>query len=237
MCPLQTYYEVKHSPNNGFPGDAMAAAAEIRRLYKSRTDKMIDGVCGGIAEYFTVDSTLVRLAFVFLIFMGGMGLLLYVIGMIILPVNVRAADQPPVAQEEHRAKQNTTFWAILLIAVGVFWFFSNMGLGVWHHFGGLPWHVAMPLLLILAGVAFLLHGRDGTQPDATTSGGTARLYRSRTESKISGVCGGIAAFVNTDPTFVRILFVVAGFASAGFMILLYIILAIVVPKEPVVQTA
>ncbi len=218
----------------------MTAAAEIRRLYKSRTDKMIDGVCGGIAEYFTVDSTLVRLAFVFLIFMGGMGLLLYFIGMIILPVNARAADQPPVAQQEQRVKQNTTFWAILLIALGVFWFFSNMGLGFWHHWWGLPWHVAMPLLLILAGVAFLLHGRDGTQPvqqDATTSGGTSRLYRSRTESKILGVCGGIATYINTDPTLVRILFIVAGFASAGFIILLYIIMAIVVPKEPMVVQA
>jgi len=218
----------------------MTAAAEIRRLYKSRTDKMIDGVCGGIAEYFTVDSTLVRLAFVFLIFTGGMGLLLYIIGMIILPVDSRSADQPAAAQHAEPAKNNTTFWAILLIAVGVFWFFSNIGLGFWHHWWGLPWHVAMPLLLIIAGVAFLLHGRDGAQPvqpDATGSGGTARLYRSRTEYKISGVCGGIAAYVNTDPTLVRILFIVAGFASAGFIILLYIILAIVVPKEPVIVQA
>jgi phage shock protein C len=218
----------------------MTAAAEIRRLYKSRTDKMIDGVCGGIAEYFAVDSTLVRLAFVFLIFMGGMGLLLYFIGMIILPANARAADEPPAAQQEHRAGQNTTFWAILLIALGLFWFSSNIGLGFWHHWWGMPWHVAMPLLLILAGVAFLLHGRDGTQPvqaDPARQAATPRLYRSRTETKISGVCGGIAAYVNTDPTLVRILFIVAGFASAGFIIPLYIIMAIVVPKEPVVAPA
>jgi phage shock protein C len=217
----------------------MTEAAEMRRLYKSRTDKMIDGVCGGIAEYFTVDSTLVRLAFVFLIFVGGLGLLLYFIGMIILPANARAGE-PPAAEQAQRSGQNTTFWAILLIALGLFWFLSNMGLGFWHHWWGVPWHVAMPLLLILAGVAFLLHGRDGTQPvqaGGATAGGTPRLYRSRTEFKIAGVCGGIGAYVNTDPTLIRLLFIVAGFASAGFVILLYVAMAIVVPKEPVIAPA
>lgn len=211
----------------------MTAAAEVRRLYKSRADRMIDGVCGGIAEYFGVDSTLVRLAFVFLIFMGGMGVLLYFIAMIVLPADPRAAGEPSAVQPEQRTKHNTTFWAVLLIALGLFWFFSNIGLGFWHHWWGLPWRVAMPLLLILAGVAFLLHGKDGVQAvGAEAPAGSPRLYRSRTDSKIAGVCGGIGAYVNTDPTLVRILFIVGGFASAGFMVLLYIIMALVVPKEP-----
>ncbi len=58
---------------------------------------------------------------------------------------------------------------------------------------------------------------------------TNRLYRSRTEKKVFGVCGGIANYIGTDPTIVRLLFVIAGFASLGFMILLYIAMAIVVP--------
>ncbi len=57
-----------------------------KRLYKSRTDKKIDGVCGGIAEYFNVDSTLIRLALILFVCLGGSGILAYIIAAIVLPV-------------------------------------------------------------------------------------------------------------------------------------------------------
>jgi len=56
-----------------------------KRLYKSRTEKVIDGVCGGIAEYFGIDHTLVRLLWIASIFAGGAGIILYIIAMIIIP--------------------------------------------------------------------------------------------------------------------------------------------------------
>lgn len=56
-----------------------------RRLYKSSTNKMISGVCGGIAEYFNIDATLVRLAWVVFTCLGGSGLLAYIIAAIIIP--------------------------------------------------------------------------------------------------------------------------------------------------------
>lgn len=58
-----------------------------KRLYKSNTNKMLDGVCGGIAEYFGIDPTLVRLAAVLLACMCGSGLLAYIIAAIIIPRN------------------------------------------------------------------------------------------------------------------------------------------------------
>ena len=57
-----------------------------KRLYKSSTNKMIDGVCAGIAEYFNVDPTLVRLGAVILGCMGG-GVLAYIVAAIIIPRN------------------------------------------------------------------------------------------------------------------------------------------------------
>lgn len=57
-----------------------------KRLYKSSTNKMIDGVCAGIAEYFNVDPTLVRLGAVILGCMGG-GVLVYIVAAIIIPRN------------------------------------------------------------------------------------------------------------------------------------------------------
>lgn len=58
-----------------------------KKLYKSRTDKKIDGVCGGIAEYFDVDSTIIRLAWVIFSLMGGSGILCYFIAMLIMPTS------------------------------------------------------------------------------------------------------------------------------------------------------
>ena len=56
-----------------------------KKLYKSATDKKIAGVCGGIAEYFNVDATLIRLAWVLFSLLGGSGLLAYIIAARIMP--------------------------------------------------------------------------------------------------------------------------------------------------------
>ena len=56
-----------------------------KRLYKSNKNKMIDGVCAGIAEYFNIDPTLVRLGAVVLTYAGGSGVLAYIICAIIVP--------------------------------------------------------------------------------------------------------------------------------------------------------
>jgi len=56
-----------------------------KRLYKSRVDRKISGVCGGIAEYFNIDSTLIRLVWALAILFGGTGLLAYIIAAIVMP--------------------------------------------------------------------------------------------------------------------------------------------------------
>ena len=56
-----------------------------KKLYKSNTNKMLEGVCGGIAEYFGVDPTIVRLAWVVFCAPGGSGILAYIIAAIIIP--------------------------------------------------------------------------------------------------------------------------------------------------------
>lgn len=57
----------------------------MKKLYKIEQGKMISGVCGGIAEYFDIDPSLVRIAWVILTFAWGSGLLAYIIAAIILP--------------------------------------------------------------------------------------------------------------------------------------------------------
>lgn len=56
-----------------------------KKLTKSRTDRKIFGVCGGIAEYFDIDPTVVRLLWVVASFMGGGGLIVYIVAALIMP--------------------------------------------------------------------------------------------------------------------------------------------------------
>lgn len=56
-----------------------------KRLYKSNENKVLDGVCGGIAEYFNLDPTLVRLGWILFVALGGSGVLAYLIACIIMP--------------------------------------------------------------------------------------------------------------------------------------------------------
>ena len=58
-----------------------------KKLYKSNQNKMIDGVCGGIAAYFGIDPTVVRLIWALFSLMGGCGILAYIIAAIIIPRN------------------------------------------------------------------------------------------------------------------------------------------------------
>lgn len=56
-----------------------------KKLYLSDTDKKLSGVCGGLGEYFDIDSTLIRLGWIFLICLAGTGILAYIICAIVIP--------------------------------------------------------------------------------------------------------------------------------------------------------
>ena len=58
---------------------------EQKKLYKSRVNKVLCGVCGGIGEYFNIDPTIVRLLFVILTLGACSGIILYIIAAIIMP--------------------------------------------------------------------------------------------------------------------------------------------------------
>jgi phage shock protein C len=58
---------------------------EPRKLYRSRDQRMIAGVCGGLADYFNIDATLVRVLFLLLAVFGGTGLVIYLVMWIIVP--------------------------------------------------------------------------------------------------------------------------------------------------------
>ena len=65
-----------------------------RKLYRKPNEQMIAGVCSGLAEYFSLDTTIVRLLFVLLFFLGGHGILIYLILWIVMPI------KPPYLEGE-----------------------------------------------------------------------------------------------------------------------------------------
>lgn len=75
-----------------------------KKLYRSEDNKMLAGVCGGIAEYFNIDPTLVRVIWAAVSIFGGGGVLLYIIMAIIVPVksSVIAGEVKPENKTEEK---------------------------------------------------------------------------------------------------------------------------------------
>ena len=146
------------------------------RITKSKTDRVIDGVCGGLAEYFGIDSVLVRLVFVVLVFFSGFGLLLYIILVIIMP-GAEKAGQPPkeTIQEnvqeiservkeageglghafstktEEKHSKRARWFGILLIFIGIFFLLDNLHLIRW-----VDKDLLWPIIIIFVGVWLLI---------------------------------------------------------------------------------
>lgn len=90
---------------------------QVRRLYRSRRNRVIAGVCGGIGEYLNIDPTIIRLLWVALTLIWGAGLLLYIIAALIIPEEPTYPGQPP--SHPSTPKSMLLVLGILAIIVGL----------------------------------------------------------------------------------------------------------------------
>ncbi|HHV61857.1 MAG TPA: PspC domain-containing protein [Firmicutes bacterium] len=145
-----------------------------KRVYRSTRDRMLGGVCGGLAEYFDIDPTIMRLLWVLLALAHGFGILAYIVAWIIIPE--RPQGEVPHEEAPHKAPHESTgpdacpgtgeapaaedqrpdsgsqFLAIILIIIGAWFLIVN----IW------PWirvERFWPVVLIVAGLFLLLGGR------------------------------------------------------------------------------
>lgn len=232
-----------------FRKDLIVSDGNQHKLYKSETDRIIDGVCGGIGEYFDIDPNIVRLVLVGLSIINiGAGILFYIIGMIVIPsppkeeLPVVTASES-ITRDGHKGKTGGLAMAILLIVIGIALLLNYYDFFSFSSLLTRAGEVVLPLLMILIGAALLL----GRKSDSSRSSGSLKtgdeeeshktredmktLHRSSTNKKLFGVCGGLAEYFEVDPTLVRILFVVFAIPSFGLATVLYCILAFVMPKE------
>lgn len=202
----------------------------VKKLFRSRQDRMLAGVCGGLAEYLKVDSTIIRILWILLAFTGGTGVLLYVIGLFIIP------DSPDevTAEGTSRVPQGAGF------IIGVFFIIVGFGLllsllGGFVSFGHVPLFITLSgkalaaIMLLCIGILLVL-GAGKSMHERRTDSNT--LFRSGTDKKIAGVCGGIAEYYHIDSTIIRLIWVLLTFLTAViFGIGIYIACAFIMPKR------
>lgn len=219
-------------------------STEIKRLYRSKVDRIIAGVCGGFAEYFNIDSTIVRVLWLVILFLTGvwLGLLIYLVCLVVMK------DNPQQSFVAKKPQSTALYWGIGLILLG-FVLLSNRWDWDWYYFRPFHFHFFRPwffhwdrfwpIVLILFGIFYLIYvlrknkesGMEQVETEATAPPG--KLFRSRDEKIIGGVCGGLAKNLNIDPVIIRILWVILSVATAVFFgIIVYIIWMIVVPEQP-----
>ena len=74
-----------------------------KKLYKSAVNKKISGVCGGIAEYLSVDATIIRLLWIIFCLLGGSGVLAYIICIVVIPEGSAVRNETPSDDDDPRA--------------------------------------------------------------------------------------------------------------------------------------
>jgi len=123
-----------------------------RKIYRSRTDRIVFGVCGGIAEHYGIESLWVRVVFIFLGITGAIGFLLYLALSVLMP---RDPSDTPVEEKKGEAlgldtARRRNLLGLSIVIIGVIAFFNELFPGFW-----LGWKIIWPIVIILIGFSFI----------------------------------------------------------------------------------
>jgi phage shock protein C len=201
----------------------------MKRIYRSKEDRIIAGVCGGFAEYLAIDPTIVRLVWIFFTIFGGMGILAYIFSIILIAENDNSKAKEIKTDDDYDEK--LVLWGVVIIIVGILLFFRHqpmMGM-MWHALSGNWFNILFAIGLIGVGIYILLNRKDNDE-NSLSNLRISGLYLSETDKKLGGVCGGIAESINIDSTIIRLIWVLGSLLSAGIGIVLYIICMLVFSK-------
>jgi signal transduction histidine kinase/phage shock protein PspC (stress-responsive transcriptional regulator) len=162
-----------------------------RRLYRSTDDRILAGVCGGLAEHLNLDVRVVRVAFAVLALVGGTGLILYAAFWAIVPQRQGETDPPSPPAHSRRRPDRGDIVAVCLLAGGVVLLVRQLGLWLGDAF-------VWPVLAAAFGVAIIWRQADESQrarwgasaraPLATRPG---RIVAARLGAGVVLVCAGV----------------------------------------------
>jgi phage shock protein C len=137
------------------PAGAEPSTAAPHLLRRSRSDKVIAGVCGGLGRYLGVDPVLLRIAFLVLAFVGGAGVVLYLIGWIAIPEEDEGAAVAPADAADSSRAGSRVFIGLLFVALGIFFLFDELLPDV----DFLDWRYVGPAILIAIGLGVIARAR------------------------------------------------------------------------------
>jgi phage shock protein PspC (stress-responsive transcriptional regulator) len=216
---------------------------ESKHWKKSRSNRVIDGVCAGLAEHLNVDPALVRIGWLMAVLFHGLGLIAYIAAMILVPASDQEVKDPSLKKKRSApliVGMILIAFAFLLILRELPWYHE------WFRFRSFPFvpyhwmgfrYDLWPVLLIAAGIGYLVYAIRSSEKGETDQSDSKnreakRWFRSETDRKIGGVCGGLAKLYRVDPMILRV--IVAAVALATHVVLwlvVYLILMVVLPVE------
>ena len=205
---------------------------KVNKLYRSGKDQMIGGVCGGLAAYFSMDATLIRVIAIATILFGGIGLLAYLIAWIIIPLNPAHKDLDP--KEKKCSTDPQLFWGVVLVVLGIFFLLNRFDFFYFRFYNpwSYTWRYVWPLIIVAFGI-FLIVKKPfvGGKKTAAKAVEKRKLMRSKKDRMLSGICGGMGEYFNLDSSLVRIGWVLLAIVSGGLAVLAYIVLIFIIPEE------
>jgi phage shock protein C len=194
----------------------------VRKLERSRDERVLFGVCGGLARYLGADPDLIRVGWIATVVLGGVGILPYIAAVFLVP-----ESREETARSADRMAKNL---GLLLVGLSGFAFLRAVGVLDSADWGFAFWgfRFLVPLLLLAGGVVLVWPSVRGALGFSTER----KLERAVTDRVLAGVAGGIGHAARIDPNVVRLVFVFAAVLTSGIAVLLYLLLIVVIPEEP-----
>ena len=127
--------------------EQLATPSTQRRLYRSNSQKVVAGVCGGLGEYFSVDPVWFRIGFVVLALGGGSGVLIYLLSWLIVQPQPDGYTNPPAARGQITG---AAVIGVVLMFVGTIAFVNTVAPWVGQYF----W----PIIFVVGGLALVMGG-------------------------------------------------------------------------------
>lgn len=223
--------EFNESLNNFFEEkiveDEFPVEPRPKSLSKIKKGSLIAGVCTGVANYFGIEPIIIRVLFAVSIFLGGWGIIFYIIAALLLPSELKTDENlDNEIQENSYAK---TIAGSLFVFIGIFFIADNFGFMNYLFVFGLPKFLLLPVIMILKGGFILFKINDFTPVKSGTK--KTKFYRSRTDRRLMGVCGGLADYLNIESNNLRMLWIIFSFLTIGAGIVLYLFIAALTVKE------
>ena len=194
-----------------------------KKLYRSPYNSIVLGVASGIAEYLNISPLFIRVLFVFTALLGGWGIIAYVISLFLIP------EHPSIKIKGKFARLNSpSFLGFVLVIIGLYNWIPPFG--IFRYLDA--YNYSDSILFGLAGIALggfiLIKGKVNHE---TKPNRPKKLYRSKDERRLLGVCKGFAVYLDADVNIIRMLLIFLSFVTLGLTAILYLVIGYFIPNE------